>query len=321
LANPEFVSLTFSRERIEAVSDSPRRGGDGRRTMPGLIGAVEAGGTKFRIATVDEHLNVVDEIRIPTTTPLETLQAATAFLGDGPALDGIGVAAFGPVVLEGPDRGLIGITPKLEWQGARLLDPFQQLGDIPIGIDTDVGAAAIAELRVGAGRGVDSLFYVTVGTGIGGAYSEGDAPHHGHGHSEIGHLAVKRLPGDTFDGVCPFHGDCVEGMASGTALDARKATGQVDAIDLVAGYLGQLVASITYTFAPHRVAFGGGVMNAQGMVDAIREKTAFAINGYSTNPRIVDDVETYVVPAALGQDAGLIGASLLGTQAAERLRR
>ncbi len=274
--------------------------------MAQRLGAVEAGGTKFRVALFSDG-DIVEEHRIPTAVPDITLPAVRAHLASW-APEAIGIAAFGPISLDGDRRGVMGSTPKPGWPGADLIAELDV--GVPMGIDTDVGAAAIAELDRGAGRDVESLCYVTVGTGLGVAFADPTGSHRGHGHSEVGHVPVRRDPSDTFAGVCPYHGACLEGMASGRALTERKAGGQPDATVLVAGYLGQLVAVLTYTFAPHRVVFGGGAMLEPGLLEAIRERTAAELAGYSTSPGTVSD-DAYVVDALLGQDAGLVGAYLL----------
>ncbi|MGI9667301.1 MAG: ROK family protein [Acidimicrobiia bacterium] len=276
--------------------------------METTYGAIEAGGTKFRVATFDGGAHIIEEAQFPTQTPDTTLVECRTFLEDSSIVT-LGIGSFGPITLTGSRRGVFGATPKLAWAGASVLAPFESLG-IPIALDTDVGAAAVGELHHGAAQDTSDVFYVTVGTGIGGAYATRNGVHHGHGHSEIGHLRVNRIERDEFAGVCPFHGDCFEGMASGTALNARAEQGQQYRSDLVAEYLGQLVLAITYTFAPDRILFGGGVMNVPDMIERIRIGAADALADYSTNPATVGS-PSYIAEAGLGQDAGLIGAAQL----------
>ncbi len=280
--------------------------------MAQRLGAVEAGGTKFRVALFSDGA-IVEEHRIPTEHPGITLPAVRAHLADW-APDAVGVAAFGPISLEGASRGVMGSTPKPGWPGADLLGGLDV--GVPMAIDTDVGAAAIAELDRGAGSDVESICYVTVGTGLGVAYADSTGSHKGHGHSEVGHVPVRRDPTDEFTGVCPYHDDCLEGMASGRALTVRKQEGQERAGAFVAGYLGQLVAVLTYTFAPHRVVFGGGAMLEPGLLEDVHVAATAELAGYSTSPETVSD-ERYVEGALLGQDAGLVGAALLAKRVCE----
>jgi fructokinase len=279
--------------------------------MSQTFGAVEAGGTKFRVGRFSDG-ELLEEHRIPTEDPSITLPAVRAHLAAWSPV-AVGIAAFGPITLDGADRGVMGSTPKPGWPGANLIEDLDV--GVPVAIDTDVGAAAIAELDRGAGRDVASLCYVTVGTGLGGAFADRTGSHHGHGHSEVGHVPVQRTPVDAFEGICPYHGDCMEGMASGRALTERKARGQQDAAAHVAGYLGQLVAVLTYTFAPERIAFGGGAVQEPGLVAMIREQSMLALAGYSSNPAVTD-ADGYVSVAQLGQDAGLVGAALLAERMA-----
>ncbi len=274
-----------------------------------MIGALEAGGTKMRVAVFGEGLTLVREERVPTTTPDETMPAIVQFLQHHGPVDAIGVGAFGPITLNGPDRGLIGSTPKKAWIGTNLVKWLEPIA--PVALDTDVGAAAVAELEHGAGQDVDSVFYVTVGTGIGGAYADRrTGVHHGHGHTEIGHVRVNRLPGDDQPSVCPYHEDCAEGLTSGPARNARPDDHRVDVVTATRHYLGQLMATIVYSFAPDRIVLGGGVMSSNDRIDLVRVGAAHALNGYSTAPSITTD-DRYITPATLGQDAGLVGAALL----------
>jgi len=275
------------------------------------IGALEAGGTKMRVAVFDADLEIISEERFATTTPAETMPPVVRFFDHAGPIRSIGVGAFGPITLTGPDRGLIGNTPKTAWIGTNLVTWLEPLA--PVTIDTDVGAAALAELDRGAAQDIDSVFYVTVGTGIGGAYADRRSGiHHGHGHSEIGHVCVNRLPGDDHPSVCLYHADCAEGMASGPARNSRPKNHPVAVTTATEAYLGQLMATITYTFAPDRIVLGGGVMTDEHRVDLVRRGVQAAVNGYSTNQSTVDELTKYIVPAALGQDAGLVGSALLG---------
>lgn len=284
--------------------------------------AVEAGGTKFRAAVVDSDMEVVDEVRVATEDdPDVTLGNTVSFFEEHDAsVSGLGIANFGPVDLR-RDRdsyGSVMQTPKPGWSGVDVLGRLRGALGVPTVIDTDVGAAALAEGTLGAGSGCDVIVYVTVGTGIGAAALIDGEVHHGHGHSEMGHIPTTRRPGDTFPGSCPFHGDCMEGMASGAAVEKRSAWAAEDPADrFEAAYLAQLVRALTYILAPDRIVFGGGLFQDPDLLPALHEEVGRELAGYSTNPELVADVASYVVEAHYGQDAGLIGAGLLARRAAE----
>lgn len=284
-----------------------------------LVGAVEAGGTKFRAAIVNDELAVVDQMRVSTTTPAETLGAVREFFASRPAIAALGIASFGPLVVDrqSPAYGSVAPTPKPGWAGTRVLDHLRDATGVPAEIQTDVEAAAVAEYVVGAGRGCSPVAYVTVGTGIGAGVVIDGAPFRGRDHTELGHIPVSRVPGDEFEGICPFHGDCLEGMASGPAIQARwNATplaldGRDDVWNLEAAYLAQLVQVLTYAFSPDRVLFSGGVGARKQLAPRIASATARRLGGYSVSHPAGSDL---VATAALGNDAGLIGAALLAQQ-------
>lgn len=284
-----------------------------------LLAAVEAGGTKFRAAVLTGDLDIVDQVRVPTTTPSQTLGAITDFFADSEPTAALGIASFGPLIVDrqSPDYGSIAPTPKPGWAGTPLLDHLSSALGVPGEIQTDVEAAAVAEAERGAGHGHHSVAYVTVGTGIGAGIAIDGLPFRGRDHLEIGHMPVKRVAGDTFEGICPFHGDCLEGMASGPAIKARwNATpsdldGRNDVWDLEADYLAQLARVLTYSFSPDRILFSGGVGARKHLAPRVAAATARHLGGYSVshaaNPNLV-------ATAALGNDAGLIGAGLLAAQ-------
>ncbi len=193
--------------------------------MERLFGGIEAGGTKFVCLVGDHEGTILAERRLPTRGPRETMADAIAFLREASAADplqAIGVGAFGPLDLRpGPGYGRILATPKPGWSGAEIAGPLRDAFGVPVAVDTDVTAAALAEGRWGAARGLATFAYMTVGTGIGVGIVAGGRPLHGLVHPEAGHVSVPRMPGDDFPGVCPFHGSCLEGMASGPAMAAR----------------------------------------------------------------------------------------------------
>lgn len=298
-----------------------------------FYGAVEAGGSKFVCAIGDDLGEILIERRFATANPASTLAEVRAFLHERSremgGLTAIGVGCFGPVELDrnSPRYGFIGRTPKSGWSGTDIAGILAREFSIPIGFDTDVNAAALAEQRWGAAREVKNLVYVTVGTGIGGGVIAGDVPLHGLMHPEIGHIYPRRHPSDQdFKGVCPFHGDCLEGLASGPAIIARSGASlpELDTghpqWDLEADYLGQLCAHLVLTVSPQMIIMGGGVMHQTRLLAAIRRRMQHWLCGYIDRREILTDPEFYVVPAALGAQAGVLGALALAMNAAGHLQ-
>jgi fructokinase len=276
-------------------------------------GLIEAGGTKFVLGVSDEAGNLTATHRIETNTPAETIGAALAWLRDNltePAA--IGIASFGPLQLDrtAPDWGRVTRTPKPHWTGADLAGPFVAGFGCPVGLETDVNGAALAEARWGAGQGCGSLLYLTIGTGIGGGFVSGGQLLHGVSHPEMGHIRMPRHPDDrAFAGICPFHGDCLEGLASGPAIIARwglslsQLPGDHPGRAMIAWYLGQAMATFQAIMEPARIVLGGGVMATPGLLEAVRREAAEAGQGYFAG----DPAEVIVAPG-LGERSGLLGA-------------
>jgi fructokinase len=295
------------------------------------FGAIEGGGTKFLCAVGEAPDRILARACITTRDAATTLAECVDFFRgaerDHGRLAAIGVGCFGPIDLDRSSRGFGCMlrTPKSGWAGANLLEPLQSAFEVPIALDTDVGAAALAEWKLGTGRNCGSLAYVTVGTGIGGAVVPQVSASGRLMHAEMGHLRVRREPGDDdFEGVCPFHGDCLEGLASGPAIVARWGASLESlpdahaAVQIVSGYLGQLAASISLMTSVQRIAFGGGVMHHPALLPRIRAAALGYLNGY-LEP-LCDPVraEAYVSAPELGDDAGIVGGLLLAQQAADR---
>ncbi len=293
-----------------------------------MFGGVEAGGTKFVCVIGTGPDDIVETQRIDVAGPAETLGAALDFfrraIAAGAPIDAIGIGSFGPVELRrsNPRYGFITTTPKLGWSGTDVLGPFVAALDMPVAFDTDVNAAALAEGRWGAARGLGSFVYLTLGTGIGAGTVIDGRLLYGLGHPETGHIAVPRRPGDTYEGICPFHGDCFEGMASGPAVGARfgrraedlDGADRADAAALVGFYLAAGVRSIVYALAPERVVVGGGLAAMPGMLDAARAELRVQLNGY---PGLTEHAEPgFLVAAELGGQAGPAGTLILAEQAA-----
>lgn len=288
--------------------------------MAKLFGAVELGGAKVICAVGEGPEAERERLRIPTGDPGPTLQAAAAFLASHGPLAAVGVAGFGPVRLDAAalDYGRLIQTPKPGWSDLDLLQPFRDAGLGPLVLDTDVNAAALAESRWGAARGAPSAAYVTVGSGVGVGAVVNGATVKGLMHPEFGHLRPARIDGDAFAGVCPFHGDCFEGLASGKAFAARWGANLADLQEdhpgraLHAGYIGRLCADILLTLSPHRIVVGGGGM-ADALLEPIRTAALQALGGYPPADRLAADPTLIVRPRFA--DAGLAGAFALAAGA------
>ena len=289
-----------------------------------LFAGIELGGTKCICTLAAGPDDIRDQRTIATTVPWETLPAIKAVLDGWAAAPGfcaLGVAAFGPLRVDpaASDYGSVGATNKADWEGADLIGPLRAAYDVPIGFDTDVNGAALAEMRWGSGRGLQDFAYVTVGTGVGVGLIVHGRPTRGFSHSEIGHVRVPRLPGDDAASVCRFHDDCVEGLASGTAVKARVGARHLSDIaaddpvwDPVVNSLAVMVHALAVTTGPLRVAMGGGVIAGQPhLLPRINACVAASLAGYMRLP----DGGPYVVAPALGTMAGPLGAVALAMDA------
>lgn len=303
------------------------RGGADDEPEP-LYGGVEAGGTKFKCVIGTGPDDIRARIRVATEDPRSTLAAVVDFFAgmrtEGLPVTAVGVGAFGPVDLDPRSRsyGRITRTPKAGWSGTDVAGALARGVRVPVAIDTDVAAAALAEHRWGAAVGLESFVYLTVGTGIGGAALVGGRPLRGEGHPEMGHFRVPVAPGDRFDGVCPYHGGCWEGMASGPALAARFGRRAEDlggealarAVELEGGYLAAGLATIALVLAPQRILLGGGASLLPGLMDAVREGFALLMADYPDVAAHQDP--TFIRAPALGGAAGALGGLVLAEQAA-----
>ncbi len=296
----------------------------------GLFGGIEAGGTKFvcAVASVARPCEVLAEERFPTTTPEETIRRTIDFFEPyGADLHGLGIASFGPIDLERSSRtyGYVTTTPKPDWANADLVGPIAKAYAVPTAFDTDVNAAALGEYHWGAAQGLNTFCYFTIGTGIGGGAMVNGAMVHGLLHPEMGHLSVPHDRAvDPYEGFCTFHGDCFEGLASGPALEARWGAraetlpAEHPAWDLEATYIAEAFRSVICVLSPQRIILGGGVMSQPHSLPLVRTKLLHTLNGYIQAKALVDDIESYVVPPSLGNQAGVLGAIALGMQAAKR---
>jgi fructokinase len=289
-----------------------------------LWGGIEAGGTKFVCAVGRGPDDIRAETRISTTRPEETLAQVIAFFRAQGPLAAIGIASFGPLDLNpaSPTYGFITTTIKPGWAQTDLAGTIQRALGIPVGIDTDVNGAALGESRWGAGLGVDSLIYLTVGTGIGGgAVVEGRLVH-GLLHPEMGHIRIPHdWQADPYPGYCAYHGDCLEGLAAGPALEARwgqraeNLPPEHAAWALEAHYLALGLMNVICILSPQRIVLGGGVMAQARLFPLVRQAAQQTLNGYLNAPDILDNIETYIVPPGLGSQSGVLGAIALAQQA------
>ena len=292
--------------------------------MP-LYGGIEAGGTKFACAVGTGPGDVRASVRFATRGPDETLDEAVAFFLAQPERPrSIGIGSFGPIDPQrgSPTYGYITSTPKPGWADTPIASIIAKRLGVPVAFDTDVNAAALAEHVWGVARGKKTFLYLTVGTGIGGGSIVHGRRLHGALHPEMGHVAVLRAEGDTFPGTCPYHLDCLEGMAAGPAIEARwgrkAASLSPDhaAWRLEAHYLGQAVAGFVLTLAPERVILGGGVMKQRQLFPMIREVVQTRLNSYYPLAPLTQGADTYIVPPALGDDAGVLGGIALAATVA-----
>jgi fructokinase len=287
-----------------------------------LLGGVEAGGTKFKCVIGSDPWDIREQASFPTTTPEETLGKVRDFFTQGMAKHGeiaaLGIACFGPVDLDPASAtyGYITSTPKSGWSDTSVATYFSDELQLPVGFETDVNGAAIGEHRYGATQNIDNFVYVTVGTGIGaGIMADGELLN-GAGHPEVGHIRIGNIEPLVFNGVCPFHGDCLEGLASGPAIEARwgKPAWQLPedhpAWELETHYLATLCVNLTCCYAPEKIILGGGVMEQDHLHQKVRKKFQSLMRGY-TPSSFVTDLERYIVAPGLSSGSGSYGALAL----------
>ncbi|MEM0896393.1 MAG: ROK family protein [Verrucomicrobiota bacterium] len=287
------------------------------------FGAIEGGGTKF-VCGIGSGPDDLETATFPTTTPRETLSRCLAFFQENPRqIEALGIACFGPVDVD-PDSasfGSITTTPKEKWSDTSVASVFRDALELPVAFDTDVNGAAIGEGRWGAAQGLNAFAYFTIGTGIGAGLVIAGKPVHGLTHPEIGHIRVPRHPRDSFPGICPFHGDCLEGLASGPAIAVRWDCDPVtlppdhEAWSFEAHYLAAAVMNVVLTVSPKRVILGGGVMQQTHLFPLIRERLRDQLGGYIARPEFEDGLADFVVPPGLGARAGILGALALAGSA------
>lgn len=284
-----------------------------------IYGCIEAGGTKFVVGVVAAPQDVRETVRFDTTTPDETINAVISWLRDAQsrhgAMTAVGIASFGPLELDtnAANWGYITATTKTGWSNSDFGRRVARELGLPVGFDTDVNGAALAEARWGAGQGQSVSVYVTIGTGIGGGAIVGGKPLQGLSHPEMGHIRPQRHRDDAaFAGICPFHGDCLEGLASGPAIMARWGRSLSDlpedhpGHEIIAWYLAQLVVTLQSIMEPGRVILGGGVMGTPGLISKVQQEADVLGKGYFRGR-----ASEIIVAPALGNKAGLLGGFAL----------
>lgn len=286
-----------------------------------VLGALEAGGTKMVCAIGDEQGQVAERISIPTVSPRETMPRMIEFFA-GAGIKALGIGCFGPInpVKGTATYGYITSTPKLAWQNYPIVGAFEEALGCPVGFDTDVNAALLGELTFGAAKGLDSCIYVTIGTGVGvGVYVNGGLLH-GMMHPEAGHILLQRHPADTYRGKCPFHGNCLEGLAAGPAIEERwgakgaELASRREVWELEAYYIAQACVNYTLTYSPRRIVLGGGVMHQEQLFSLIRGQFAELLAGYVDTPEL-RRLDSYIVPCSLEDNQGVMGCLQLAASA------
>ena len=278
-----------------------------------LFGALEAGGTKMVLAIGNEDGTIIEQVSIPTETPSITIPKVIEYFKQKNIV-ALGIGSFGPIDLNknSDTYGYITSTPKLAWANYDIVGDIKEALSIPIGFDTDVNGSALGEATWGCTKGLDSSIYITVGTGVGvGVYQDGHLMH-GMLHPEAGHILLSKHPKDTFEGVCPYHPNCLEGLASGPSIEKRWGKSAIELKDnskvweMEAFYLAQAIVNYILTLSPHRIVLGGGVMHQEQLFPLIRKQVTALLGGYIRTSEI-DNLDDYIVPASLNDNQGIMG--------------
>lgn len=283
-----------------------------------VLGAIEAGGTKFVCGIGNEQGEIMDRVSFPTEAPEVTMARVIDYF-EGKNVEAIGVGSFGPIdpIVGSSTYGYITTTPKPHWSNYNLIGKLKAHFDVPMGFDTDVNGAALGEYTWGAAKGLDSCIYITVGTGIGAGAVVGGQLLHGLSHPEMGHILVRRHAEDAFAGFCPYHGDCLEGLAAGPAINKRWGTQGAElpadhpAWEMEAYYLAQALMNYVLILSPQKIIMGGGVMKQEQIFPLVRRKLQELLQGYVQHASLTADIDSYIVPPGLGDNAGLSGALAL----------
>ena len=295
----------------------------GPHILKSMFGAIEAGGTKF-VCGIGTGPDDLQTAQFPTSTPEITVASVIEFFQKSKVdLAAIGIGSFGPVDINrnSSTYGHITSTPKVGWQNFDLRGTIERALRVPVAFDTDVNGAILAEARWGAAKGLDNAIYMTIGTGIGGGALVHGRVLHGLVHPEMGHLHIPHdRARDPFPGICPYHGDCLEGLASGPAMQARwnqpgsTLRPEHPGWDLEAHYLALGLMNLAVAFSPQRIIMGGGVMGQQHMLEKLRAEFKKIMNGYIRHPDVNDHVDLFIQAPALGSLSGILGALVLAEQ-------
>lgn len=287
-----------------------------------LIGGIEAGGTKMVCAVGDENGVVKDRVSFPTRQPKETFEDIIGYYKNWD-IKALGIGCFGPLDLDKKSAtyGYITKTPKAGWENCDIVGAFKEALGVPVGFDTDVNGAVLGEVTWGAAKGLDSAIYITIGTGVGvGVYVNGGLLH-GLVHPEGGHILLIRHPKDTYEGKCPFHKNCVEGLAAGPSIEARWGKKAAELADrdevweMEAYYIAQAITDYIFSYSPQKIILWGGVMHQEKLFGMVRKEVLNLLNGYVAHEMITEHIDQYIVPPALGEDPGIMGAIKLGLDA------
>ena len=285
-----------------------------------LYGGIEAGGTKWVCAVGNGPSDMQETTTFPTSAPNETIARAVEFFAGNGALTAIGIGSFGPIDVQpvSPTWGRITTTPKPGWADVDVVSALGTALAVPVAFDTDVNAAALGEHRWGAAVGLETFCYITVGTGIGGGGMANGRLLNGLVHPEFGHIRIPHdREVDPFDGVCPYHGDCWEGLASGRSIEARwgwrpeELTSDDRVWALEARYLALGLVSVILVLSPERIIIGGGVMSHTKLLPRVRREVAGLLNGYLDTVEVGEDIDGYITAPALGSKSGVLGAIAL----------
>ncbi|NBJ92598.1 ROK family protein [Parablautia muri] len=287
------------------------------------LGALEAGGTKMVCAVGDETGKIFEQICIPTRTPEETVPEMLAYFKKA-EIEALGIGCFGPI---DPDKssatyGYITSTPKLAWRNYNIVGAFEEALGCPVGFDTDVNGSALGEVTFGQAKGKNSVIYITIGTGVGaGIFVEGNLVH-GMLHPEAGHVLIQKREDDTYQGKCPYHKCCLEGLAAGPAIEERwgkkaiELKDREEVWDLESYYIAQALVGYILTVSPEMIILGGGVMHQEQLFPKIRSYVKELLNGYIRTEEL-EHIESYIVPASLQDNQGIMGCLELGRRALE----
>lgn len=283
------------------------------------IGGIEAGGTKMVCAIGNENGEIIKRFTVPTESPDVTVPKLIEFF-QSEDIEALGIGCFGPINLErnSATYGSITSTPKLAWRNYNIVQAFQDALKVPVGFDTDVNGAALGEVTWGAAKNCEVAIYITIGTGVGVGICINGKPLHGLIHPEAGHILINRHKDDQYQGSCPYHSNCMEGLAAGPAVEGRwgkkghELAEQTQVWEMEAYYIAQAVTNYILTLSPNKIILWGGVMHQPQLFPLVRKYVTRNLNGYLDSDVILKDIDNYIIPPALGDDPGIMGALRLG---------